>query len=188
MNSPALTAPSPRSTHETLALSVLLAATVVTFAWVPAASWASSPLDPCHLACLGAIATVAALVVTSQLGDRGLRLERVMGAVFLASMPLVYVASCLALRSVHESAPLPWLELIAVPLYGGLAALGLRRWPALLPAGIALHGLGWDAWHYGRAGCVPDWYAAGCLLLDLTMGIYFGARLARWRRVWKAER
>jgi hypothetical protein len=181
--------PAPATTsRETAALGLLIVATLAALVSVPRASWATSPFDPCHLAVVGALAAVATLAVTARLGDRAVPVERGLSAIFLAAMPLVYVGSALLSPAHPAGAPWPWTELAAVPLYGALAALGLRRWPWLLPVGIALHGVGWDLWHYGRGACVPDWYAAGCLVLDVAMALYLGARLPRWRRAWNAER
>jgi hypothetical protein len=185
MSSTALTsgaAPSPPAVKETVALALVVAAAAATTAGVPLASWRASPFDPCHLAALAAIATVAALVVTHHFGDRAVHLEKQLCAVFLAGMPLVYVGSFFL--GAAERPPAFWLyvELAAVPVYGAAAWLGLRRWPWLLAAGIALHGLGWDAWHYGRTSFVPDWYVVGCLVLDVTLAAYVAVRLGRWRR------
>jgi hypothetical protein len=107
-----------------------------------------------------------------------MRFERRIMAAFLAGMPLVYVATLLFS---DDKSGLP-LELVAVPIYGTMAWLGLRRWPMLIAIGIALHGIAWDAWHLSGARVVPAWYAAGCLILDVAMAIYVAVRVSNLDR------
>jgi hypothetical protein len=168
---------------ELLALALLVAAAAATFLGVPIASWRASPADPCHLAALAGLGTTVTLLVTRHLGARALRVERTLSAVFLAGMPLVYVGSWLWTEG--SGASLAWLcvEAGAVPIYGALALLGLYRSPLLLVVGIAGHGLLWDAWHIGRSAYVPDWYAIGCLVLDVSLAVYLLVRARRWPRV-----
>jgi hypothetical protein len=59
---------------------------------------------------------------------------------------------------------------------------GVRRAPWLLAAGIAGHGLLWDAWHFNRGGFVPDWYVLACLVVDLTFGFYVATQAAEYAR------
>ena len=73
-----------------------------------------------------------------------------------------------------------WIEIAGFPLYAVLALLGLKRSPWFLVAGIAGHGVAWDAWHLGSA-YIPDWYALGCLLVDIGMSLYVAARIPAWR-------
>ncbi len=162
---------------ELVALLVLIGSTVVAVLGVPLGSWT---LDPCHVATVGAIATTAALIVSRGLGDRGARHEPLIAAGFLTAMPLVYVATALL---VGASPRVVAIELGAVPLYGALAWLGLRRSPWLLAIGIAAHGVAWDAWHLGDPTVVPHWYARGCLVLDVALGLYLVARVRRWRAI-----
>jgi hypothetical protein len=145
-------------------------------------SWSVSPVDPCHLAVLGAVMATATLGVTRFLGDRALAVERVIAAVFLFAMPPIYVASFLVSHSAGIVAPWLYVELAAVPVYGALAVAGYRGRFALLALGIAAHGIGWYVWHYGHSTYIPDWYSAGCLALDVTMALYIAARIPRWRR------
>jgi hypothetical protein len=146
----------------------LVACTAIAFATVPADSWR---FDSCHLAAIGGLATSAALLVTRFLGPKGFALERPLLAVFLASMPLVYVGSGL------EGGKLDFVEVFAVPVYGALAYLGIRRSAWYLAGGIAAHGLLWDAWHHAAWSVVPGWYATGCLVLDLAIAVYAATRL-----------
>jgi hypothetical protein len=155
-------------------LLVLGLATPIALAGIPVDSWRTSALDPCHLAALGGVATVVALLVTRMLGPHGLAHERWLLAIFLACMPPVYVASGF-LSNASGTALL--VELLAVPVYGAVAYLGVRRSPWWLVAGIAAHGLLWDAWHMADTGVVPSWYAMGCLVLDLAIAFYAATRL-----------
>jgi hypothetical protein len=166
---------------EGVGLLVLIVATAVAALGVPASSWLASPVDPCHLAVLGGIASTAALTVTRFLGDRALAAERLIAAVFLFVMPFIYLGTYLL--SPQPAGATPWLfiELAAVPVYGALAVAGFRGRPWLLVLGIATHGIGWDSWHYGHSAYIPDWYAVGCLMLDVPMALYVAARIPRWR-------
>jgi hypothetical protein len=96
-------------------------------------------------------------------------------------MPPIYVSSFLIAPVPGGSAPWLFIELAAVPLYGALAIAGYRGRFALLPIGIAAHGIGWDAWHYARSAYIPDWYSIACLELDIAMALYVAARIPRWR-------
>lgn len=173
--SPSATVPS----REGVALLLLVVATVVAAAGVPTSSWRASPVDPCHLAVLGGIVSTAALVVTRFLGDRALAFERLIAALFLFVMPVIYVGAFLLSREAFA----PWLyvEIAAVPIYGVLAIAGFRGRPWLLVLGVAAHGIGWDSWHYGHSAYIPEWYALGCLILDVPMALYMAARIPRWR-------
>jgi hypothetical protein len=169
------------ASREGAALVFLVATTVVAVVAVPLASWRASPVDPCHVGVLGGIACTAALTVTRFAGEGGIVFERLIAAVFLFVMPLIYVGSFLLWHSGGSFAPWLYVELAAVPLYGALAVAGFRGRPALLAIGIAAHGIGWDLWHFGQSSYIPDWYAFGCLSLDIAMALFIAARMPRWR-------
>ena len=38
-------------------------------------------------------------------------------------------------------------------------------------------------WHYGRTPFVPNWYAMGCLVMDVSVALYVAARAGRWARL-----
>lgn len=158
---------------QTASLALLVAATLGALVLVPLGSWRTF-FDPCHLAAISALATTATLLYTRNRGPRAMRFERRIMALFLAGMPLVYVATILLSDDKSGLA----VELAAVPIYGTMAWLGLERWPILLAIGIALHGLAWDAWHLTGARVVPSWYAAGCLLVDVAMAVYVAVRVS----------
>ena len=161
---------------QTASLGLLVVATLAALVLIPLGSWRTF-FDPCHLAAISALATTATLFYTRNRGPRAVRFERKVMAAFLAGMPLVYVSTLLLSDDRGGLA----LELAAVPIYGTMAWLGLRRWPMLLAIGIALHGLAWDAWHLSNR-VVPPWYAAGCLILDLAMAIYVAVRVSNLER------
>jgi hypothetical protein len=156
---------------EELSLGLLITSLLASTMTIP---WSEAPLDPCHVgAILGAV-TVATLTVTFFSGERARRVERPLLAIFLAGMPLPYI-----LNLVWYGGSTAWLalELSALPVYGAVALAGLRN-PRILAAGIAAHGLLWDAWHLGHTP-MPPWYAFGCLVVDLTMALYVLVRMSR---------
>jgi len=163
-----------------IALGGAAALTAVALCGVP--SWAEPMTDVCVLALLISGATIVLLALTRLCGAAGVAVERTWIALFLAGMPVVYVVRWIASRhgaASHEG----WLavELVGLPLYGSLAFAGLRRSPWLLPVGVAAHGIAWDAWHLVGAAVVPPWYARGCLLVDVGLGLYLATRVAAWR-------
>jgi len=145
-------------------------------------SWRGFATDPCLWASVAAGATILLLLVTRHLGDHARLFEVRWLAVFLAGMPLIYLA-----RWTLKAAPTgksTWLlvELAGVLLYVTLAILGLKR-PWLIAAGIAAHGIAWDVWHYfPGSSYIPSWYAIGCLVVDIGLGTYAATRIPAWRR------
>jgi hypothetical protein len=130
------------------------------------------------LAFLVAGGTIVLLALTRLAGSAGVALERAWIALFLAGMPVVYVVRCVAHRAGGA-----WLavEIAGLLLYAGLAAAGWRGAPWLLAAGVAAHGIAWDAWHLAGSSYMPHWYALGCLLVDVGVGAYAATRLGAWR-------
>ena len=135
-----------------MATAVLLAQALATIWIVP--DWSPS-LEPTYTAAVSAIATTVFLLVLRASGRRGTQLELHLLAVFLAAMPLVYVAS--------------WLR-------------RSRRSPYLLGAGIAAHGLLWDVWHAGHSSYIPTWYAIGCMIVDVGLGAYLVLEAPQFKR------
>ncbi len=162
---------------DTIALAFPIAAALSLHWLTPSRPFAHLD-EPAWWGAFGILATVAAVVALRLAGDRMARLERVLLAVFLAGMPVIYLGDAL-----RHGARQPWLalEVAGVPVFVGFAALGLWRSPWWLVAGIAGHGLLWDSWHHGTVGHVPHWYAASCLLVDLGFAVYAWARLPAWR-------
>lgn len=163
-----------------LAFAFAAASTAVALYIVP--SWHEFLTDPCLWAPAAAGATILLLLVTRHLGD-GARLFEVRWlALFLAGMPLIYLARWILSRG--DIAGHGWLaaELGGVLVYVTLAILGLKRY-WLLAVGIAAHGIAWDSWHYfPGSSYVPSWYAVECLVVDIGLAAYAAARIPAWRR------
>ena len=144
-------------------------------------SWRGALTEVCHVAGILAAVTVVMLHVTRWLGPRGFVIERILSALFLAGMPLVYILSWLARGGAGASSTWLWVEILGFPLYAGLALFGLRRWPSLLAVGIVGHGFLWDSWHYlVHSAYIPDWYSVGCLIADIGIGVYVAVRAPAW--------
>jgi hypothetical protein len=124
--------------------------------------------EPVYVAAIGDLLTLVA-ISGMRLIRAPLKLERLMLAIFLASMPLVYVFSCLEANG--EGRDL-FIELVGLAIFAGLAIAGYLRRPTLIGMGIVAHGLLWDAWHYGQPSVVPSWYALGCAIADVGVGGY----------------
>ncbi len=75
-----------------------------------------------------------------------------------------------------------WLGVEAAGLlvYAAFAVLGFKRSPWFLVAGIMAHGLAWDIWHIGNSRYIPNWYSVGCLVVDVSLGVYVAIRIAMW--------
>jgi hypothetical protein len=157
-----------------IALVAAGALTAVALYGVPA--W--EPSDLRVVAFLLAGVTILLLAVTRLAGPVGVTVERAWIALFLAGMPVVYVARCIA-----QSTGGAWLavEIAGLLLYAGLALAGWRGAPWLLAAGVAAHGIAWDAWHLAGSEYMPHWYALGCLLIDVGIAGYLATRVAAWR-------
>lgn len=168
-----------------MALALAAALTAVILRGVP--SWENARTDVCVQAAIFAGATIVVLLVTRFLGSTGIAIERGWMAVFLAGMPVVYIVRWLVARGGGGHPAWLWVELLGLPLYAGLAVAGLRRSPWFLVAGIAAHGLAWDAWHYLNTAYIPVWYVTGCLLVDVGLGLYLATRVPAWR-AWERTR
>jgi len=169
-----------RRTVELLALTAASAIACLTLYWVP--SWQGSALDPCRLGAIGGALTVAFIWVTFGVGPRALETERRVLSAFLIAMPIVYAAEyTVTMRSVATGSAC--LEFGSIPVFGTLALLGLERSTWFLVVGIAGHGLAWDGWHYRNSTYIPDWYSAGCLLLDVTIAVYIASKNSNITRV-----
>ena len=151
-------------------------------------SWRGALTEICHVAGILSAVTVVLLYVGRWLGPRGIAIERIVSALFLAGMPLVYILRWWANGGAGAGSAWLWVEIVGLPIYAGLAILGLRRSPTLLAAGILGHGLLWDSWHYlVHSAYIPDWYSVACLIVDIGIGVYVAVRAPAWTR-WKTER
>lgn len=159
------------------AFALLIA--VLAYAWIGLApeSPLLHPLLPPYFATLAAVLVAAQLVVLRLLPRRRVRLEKLVLALFLGAMPLIYLwAAWLA----NEAGAMK-LEAVGLLLFGSLAIWGWLRSPAIIAAGIVAHGVAWDAWHHGHSAYMPDWYALGCLLVDLALGLLVFTQLRAYR-------
>jgi hypothetical protein len=134
--------------------------------------------DVCIVAMLVSGLTIVLLGLTRLWGAAGVAVERGWIALFLAGMPVVYVVRWIAHRPGGA-----WLavELAGLLLFAGLAVAGWRRAPWLLAAGVAAHGIAWDAWHLWGAPHIPPWYARACFLVDVGLAAYVATRLGVWQ-------
>lgn len=164
---------------ERIALGV---ATVLTVAALSLVRGWSHVWDPCTLASIAGGATVLVMYVTLWRGDAAIVFERAVLALFLAGMPVIYLA-CWWLFRPADSQP-AWLavELLGLGVFVLLAILGLTRSPWFLVAGIAGHGIVWDLSHQASA-YIPNWSTIMCMLVDVGLGLYSAARIPAWRRV-----
>jgi len=163
---------------ERMALGLATVLTVAALYVVPA--W-TDLLDPSILATIAGAVTLILVYVARWRGDAGVAFERGLLALFLAGMPVVYLARWFAFRP--ENSPPAWLavELAGLGIFGLLAVLGLKRSPWFLAIGIVGHGIVWDVSHV-TAPFMPSWYWIMCLLVDVGLGLYAAARIPSWRR------
>ncbi len=132
--------------------------------------------DPVYQAAISIFVLVLWITALRLLHRKGPNLERISLALFLGAMPLVYVASWIRTRQDG------WLgiELAGAAVFGAVAYLGLKRSPWILAIGILAHGALWDLWHYHHTVFMPDWYAVGCLVSDIGVGVYSAIQIPRW--------
>lgn len=152
---------------------------VVAYAWTGLApeSPLLHPLIPPYFATLAAVLVTATLILLRLLPRRRLQLEKLTLALFLAGMPMIYVWAAWLAGDVGGMK----LEAVGLLLFTLLAWQGYRTAPVLLGVGILAHGIAWDAWHHGHSAYMPDWYALGCLLVDVALGLLVFTQLPAWR-------
>jgi len=146
------------------ALIAQLVASLVLLARVPSLDF-SVPVVQASAA--GILSTLLIVSIRAR-GLRGSRAERLLLALFLGGMPLVYVGSWFRLQQPGWL----WIELVGTCVFVVLAVLGWRRSAWFLAGGILAHGLLWDLPHHARQEFVPTWYTLGCLIVDVGMAIY----------------
>jgi hypothetical protein len=120
-----------------------------------------------YAATVGAAIAGITLTIVRLLPRRNLQLEKIVLAVFLAAMPMIYFWS--ALEAGDSNGVL--LESLGIVIYGGLAVFGFLRSPLALGLGIAAHGLIWDWLHHNRSVYIPNWYSLGCLIVDVAFAL-----------------
>lgn len=132
--------------------------------------------DPSQWGVIGFFAVLFWILGVQLRGVRHFQTENRIWLLFLVIMPVIYLADWF-----RFDGPLPWLwiELAGALVFWTLAVLAVYRSRWFLPAGILLHGVGWDLWHIsvvhgGRIQYVPDWYAIACLVIDVAVAFYVG--------------
>lgn len=168
----------PQALKDVLAILALVGSCIATCFLVPDLPWLHIG-EPAYGAALSTLFVLTGILVARMFGTRGARAERIIFALFLIGMPQVYLGGFL--RFGKWIAPWLWLELLGMAIFTTLAVLGLFRSPWFLVAGIAAHGLFWDSWHYHRVNYIPDWYAVGCLIVDVGFALYAVSRVPMWR-------
>jgi hypothetical protein len=158
-----------------LAIAVLVLSTSASMLLVPDVH-ARDLIEPTVQAALGTPIVLTALLLGRFAGWRPL-VERSLLAAFLFFMPTVYLGA-LALHG--GGAPWPAVEAGGQAVFAALALVGLFGPEWVLVGGIAAHGLLWDLWHYGRTPFMPDWYAVGCLVVDVGWAVYAASRVPVW--------
>ncbi len=155
------------TTRDVMAFTFLYAQLFAAQWLVP--DWSLAHLvEPVYQASAAVVVTVVGITLIRLSGRRGSWSERLLLALFLGAMPFVYVLSYLR-------APQPgWLpiELFGIVLYVVPAVLGMRRSAWYLAGGILAHGLLWDLSHFDHTAFIPNWYAIGCLIADIGLGVY----------------
>lgn len=116
---------------------------------------------------LGAILATAYIYVMGKIKQPDFNTSMAIGLIVAA---LIYVGFAFVWGNVQ------WImiEAVGVPIYGGMAWLGLKRSPIWLGVGWLLH-MPWDLFvHYIGPGfhVAPEWYMFACFSFDLIVGGY----------------
>jgi hypothetical protein len=152
-------------TRDRVALGALVAQLLAVF-WLAPGAVLHSPAEPTSLATFCSVA-VTLLLLASRLAGTD-RFDRLVLAVFLAGMPIIYAWAAI----LHGGRGDLGVEALGVLAFVGVALAGYARWPWLIGIGILAHGLAWDSWHHGHSSYIPDWYSLGCLVTDLGVGAF----------------
>jgi hypothetical protein len=160
---------------DTVAIALLVLSTAGSLLLVPDIR-AADLIEPTIQAALTTPVVFTALLVMRLRGWRPIA-ERRLLALFLGMMPTVYLLA----GALHGITP-SWLavEVIGQIFFAAVALAGLWWSPWFLVTGIAAHGLLWDLPHHGRAPFMADWYAIGCLVVDVGWAGYAALRVPAW--------
>ena len=169
---------TPLSRLERLAFVGLVAQLVFTVFIVPAAPFGRIA-EPIYLAAVSSSTLTVALMVMRLRARRNVRIEKLLLALVLGAMPMIYTLT--AMRN-GESGDVLAIEATAILGFGVLAVLGFVRSPWFLAAGIAAHGLIWDGSHHAAHLVVPGWYAIFCLVVDVMLGLYVTTQVRAYSR------
>jgi len=163
----------PLSMLERLAFVGLVGQLVFTLFIVPTSPFAHIS-EPIYLAAVSSSSLTVALMVMRMRARRDVHLEKLLLALFLGAMPMIYTLT--ALRNGESSSVLA-VEATAIVLFGGLAVIGFVDSPWYLAAGIAAHGIIWDGSHHAEHLVVPGWYAVFCLVVDVMLAAYVATQV-----------
>ena len=156
---------------EKISIALVFLATISLYPLVP-----DNPLNhldnPNYWGVIGYVTifvTVVTLRVYEGLSNES---ERLVLTVFLAGMPLIYVADWIRFDGMSL-----WIivELAGLSIYAIIAYLSTKKYFILLPIGLAGHGL-WDLLHFNQGLYVPNWYVLACAIVDCAIGFYVYAR------------
>jgi hypothetical protein len=152
------------------------AAPMIAMPWLVPESPLRHPRVAHYNGVVGYVVVMIALTALNSLlsGARLAKVERIVLGVFLAAMPGVYLGDWLMF---HGTSTWLAIELGGQALFAAIAVVGVWKKPSLIAVGIAAHGVLWDAWHYHAGSTTPDWYAVGCLVVDLGLAGYYFLRL-----------
>lgn len=163
----------PLSTLERLAFFGLVAQLVFTLVIVPVSPFGHI-VEPIYLATVSSSTITVVLMALRFRARRDVRVEKLLLAMFLGAMPMIY-----SLAAVRNAAPgdVLALEVAAIAVFGALAVIGFNGSPWFLVIGIAGHGLIWDGSHHAADLVVPHWYAVFCLVVDVMLAAYVATQI-----------
>lgn len=163
----------PLSTLERLAFLGLVAQLVFTLVIVPVSPFGRI-VEPVYLATVSSSTITVVLMVLRLRARREVRVEKLLLAMFLGAMPVIYTLT--AVRNAASGDVLA-LEVAAIGVFGALAVIGFNGSPWFLVVGIAGHGLLWDGSHHAAHLVVPGWYAVFCLVVDVMLAAYVATQV-----------
>lgn len=133
--------------------------------------------DPNYWGVIGYCAVFLVVLFMRILGNQTIKQEKILLTIFLAAMPLIYIADWL--RFDRKSFWI-WIEIVGLFIYVLMAILSTRRRIILLGIGIAAHGL-WDLFHFNQQLYVPNWYVIACAVVDCAAGFYVVIRFKTYQ-------
>lgn len=163
----------PLSMLERLAFFGLVAQLLFTLVIVPVSPFGHI-VEPIYLATVSSSTITIVLMVLRLRTRRAVRVEKLLLAMFLGAMPVIY--SLTAVRN-GASGDVLALEVAAIAVFGALAVIGFNGSPWFLVIGIAGHGLLWDGSHHAAELVVPTWYAVFCLVVDVMLAAYVSTQI-----------
>lgn len=145
-------------------LFIVLAYTCITLA--PGSLLLQAGIPP-YFGVIGSFAFAVFFVGLRLMPRRNLKFERLSLALFLGSMPIIYIWSVL----LHGDTTGVLVEVAGAFIFIGTAVWGFKRStsPSMLALGIVAHGIAWDGWHHNHSAYMDNWYPVGCFLIDFAL-------------------